>query len=476
VRPGELLAKRYELEKLVGTGGMSTVFRARDRELERTVALKVLHEKYAAEKDVLDRFRREAKLVAGLSHPNIVAVIDRGSHEGRPFIVFEYIAGENLKQLVGRVGPLPVERALELAIQVGRGLEFAHGMGFVHRDVKPQNVLLNGNGEAKVTDFGIARALEGHEGETQVGTVLGTCDYIAPEQAQGRRVDELTDVYSLGIVLYELLTGDVPFTGDNFVAIAMQHINSTPPSVTLHRRDVPARLDRAIEQALEKDPADRFETMSAFVRELEGCLADVRARGDTSATAIIPVIERRERRERRDRRVVDRLILAAAAVAILGGVAALAYTQGWFGAEQTYAPISVVATASYDPDGDNKVERPDLVSLATDGLQSTSWQTESYTDRSGSLFGKPGVGIVVDAGEPVALHTLTVTSSTPGFTAEVQAGDSRSGPFSPDSGSEVVGETTTFTLRGASARYYLVWITNRGSAPSVHIDEITARG
>ena len=166
-------------------------------------------------------------------------MIDRGEYGGSPFIVLEYVAGENLKQLVGRQGPLPVERALELTIEIAGGLAFAHQKGFVHRDVKPQNVLLNGKGEAKVTDFGIARPLEAQEGETQTGTVLGTCDYISPEQAQGRRVDERTDIYSLGIVLYELLTGQVPFTGENFVAVAMQHINAPPPPVTLERPEVP---------------------------------------------------------------------------------------------------------------------------------------------------------------------------------------------------------------------------------------------
>src|SRR5215471_8194218 len=261
---GDVVAGRYELEQLVGSGGMSSVFRAHDRVLERTVALKVLHERLTAHSEVVDRFSREAKLVAGLSHHNIVAVIDRGDDGGSPFIVFEYIAGENLKQLLGRDGPLPVERVLELGIEIARALAFAHEKGFVHRDVKPQNVLLNGNGEAKVTDFGIARPIESQDGETATGTVLGTCDYISPEQAQGRHVDELTDVYSLGIVLYELLTGEVPYTGDNFVAIAMQHINAPPPPVSLKRPEVPRRVEAAVEKALSKEPAERFPTMDAF--------------------------------------------------------------------------------------------------------------------------------------------------------------------------------------------------------------------
>src|SRR5947199_5241035 len=191
---------------------MSSVYRAHDSLLERYVALKVLHEQYNEDDDFVERFKREARLVAQLQHPNIVTVIDRGEQAGRQYIVFEYIEGENLKELVVRRGRLEVREALEIAIEVARALGFAHEHGLVHRDVKPQNVLLNGDGRAKVTDFGIARSVD-VDGMTQTGTVLGTSNYIAPEQASGQRVDSQTDVYSLGVVLYELLAGDVPFPG-----------------------------------------------------------------------------------------------------------------------------------------------------------------------------------------------------------------------------------------------------------------------
>src|SRR5918996_1942549 len=187
---GELVAGRYELEELVGTGGMSSVYRAHDRLLERHVALKILHESHLADAETIERFRREARAVAQLSHPNIVTVIDRGEDGGRQFIVFEYIAGENLKQAITREGPQPVRRVLELGIQIGRALAFAHTAGLIHRDVKPQNVLLNGDGEAMVTDFGIARSLDVERSVTQTGTVLGTSNYIAPEQASGEPVSE----------------------------------------------------------------------------------------------------------------------------------------------------------------------------------------------------------------------------------------------------------------------------------------------
>src|SRR5438874_5940296 len=205
---GEVIADRYELEELVGTGGMSSVFKARDRMLDRNVALKILHEHYLDDDEYVERFRREARAVAQLSHPNIVTVIDRGEANGRQFIVFEYIDGSTLKEVVEARGPLPVREAVELAIGIARGLAFAHANGLVHRDVKPQNVLLNGDGKPKVTDFGIARSLD-VAGVTQTGTVLGTSQYIAPEQASGQPVDAQSDVYSLGAVLYELLTGTV---------------------------------------------------------------------------------------------------------------------------------------------------------------------------------------------------------------------------------------------------------------------------
>src|SRR5919204_4758585 len=220
VRPGAamigaLIAERYELQELVGTGGMSSVYRAHDRQLERLVALKLLHDRYLGDEDAVERFKREARSAAALSHPNIVTVIDRGEHEGRPFIVFEYVVGQSLKQRIVEQGPMPVPEALRLALQIGGALAFAHEHGLVHRDVKPQNVLVSDDGLAKMTDFGIARSLDVKRGLTQTGTVLGTSEYIAPEQAQGAGVDERTDVYSLGVVLYELLTGTVPFRGES---------------------------------------------------------------------------------------------------------------------------------------------------------------------------------------------------------------------------------------------------------------------
>src|SRR5215210_6853276 len=264
---------------------MSSVFKARDSLLERPVALKILHEHYVTDADYVERFRREARAVAQLAHPNIVTVIDRGEEGGRQFIVFEYVEGENLKQVVTRAGALPVREAVDLGLQIARALGYAHHRGIVHRDVKPQNVILNEDGRAKVTDFGIARSLD-VDGVTRTGTVLGTSNYIAPEQASGQQVNALTDVYSLGCVLFELLTGDVPFEGENFVSVALKHVNEPPPRVIDRRHDVPLRLSNAVERAMAKEPRDRFASMDDFVAEVEACVAELGPDADADATHI----------------------------------------------------------------------------------------------------------------------------------------------------------------------------------------------
>jgi serine/threonine-protein kinase len=479
----EVIADRYELEELVGTGGMSSVYKARDRLLERNVALKVLHPHHSDDAEYVERFRREARSVAQLSHPHIVTVIDRGEDGGQQFIVFEFIDGENLKQLIGRIGPLPVRRAVELALEIADALAFAHDHGLVHRDVKPQNVLLTPDGDAKVTDFGIARSLDVEQGVTQTGTVLGTSNYLSPEQASGQPVTPATDVYSLGVVLFELLTGEVPFPGENFVAVAMKHINEPPPDLTEKRPDVPLRLVAAVERALEKDPLRRFQSMGELASELRQCLVEMSS-ADEERTFIAPSPVLKESRPhrvraRRRRWPLVAFVLLVAAAAIAAAVIGFDGSKGKGTAPSgpiAGSAVPLVGVASYDPtsDGGDGSEDPGEVGLATDGNPQTFWHTDIYSNQNfGNL--KPGVGLVLDARRVATLQRITVTTDTPGFPTKIQAGSSPSGPFSDDSAVRTVNGRTTFTLHGAKARYYVVWLTGLPPGRTVHVNEVTAR-
>ena len=482
----ELIADRYELEELVGTGGMSSVYRAHDVMLERKVALKVLHPHFGDDPEYVERFSREARAVAQLSHPHIVTVIDRGESDGRRYIVFEYVDGDNLKQTLERTGPLPIPRALRIAAEIADGLEFAHEQGLVHRDVKPQNILLTPEGDAKVTDFGIARSLDVEHGVTQTGTVLGTGSYLSPEQASGGPVTPATDVYSLGVVLYELLTGEVPFTGGSVVEVAMRHVHQRPPDLLRKRPDASLRLAAAVDRALAKDPEDRFPSMRAFAAELRACLAELDGPAPHESVALdgepTMVVRPRRAPPARSRRrrwglVPLVVILLAAAAGAIAAVVLLssegtqdAATSGT-GAPAT-TPVRLSGLTGYDPQGTGGEHDGDAPK-ATDGDARTFWQTETYaTPAFGGL--KDGVGLVLDAGRDVALSTLTVSTDTPGYTAEVEAGGSPQGPFERDSTVRTVGARTTFTLEGKRGRYYVLWITGLGSYDFAHVNEVTA--
>ena len=477
---GELIGGRYEIEELVGTGGMSSVYRARDSVLERRVALKVLHEHFSADPEYVERFRREARAIARLNHPNIVTVIDRGEFGKRQFIVFEHIPGENLKEVVEREGQLPVAQALALTHQIARGLAFAHQHGVVHRDVKPQNVLVDESGTAKVTDFGIARSLDPGEELTQTGTLLGTSDYIAPEQASGEPIDARSDQYSLGVLLYELLTGEVPYPADSFMAVAMRHLRDPVPSVRERRRDVPDRVDKIVARAMAKRPADRFPSTEAMMGAIEAALADTgEGAGRNEATGVHSRIERpspsrsaarpgprrRQRRRRFAPLLLALLVVGAGAIAL--GLILAGRDGGGSGAAGSIGGVKLTAFEDYDPQGDQS-EHPESVANATDGDVSTFWTTETYR-----TFSKPGVGLILDAGKAVSIEHLQIVSNEPGFTAEILAGDNPNGGFVPFSEEHEIGRRTTLELAGGkSYRYYVVWITDPNRR--AHVNEVRA--
>src|SRR5664280_98260 len=263
---GALFDGRYKIIKKLGTGGMATVYLAEDQELGRRIAIKILNSKHAADQQFVERFRREASSAAGLSHPNIVQIYDRGNAEGTYYIAMELIDGRSLKELVIQRGPSPILVAVNYGRQILAALRFAHRNGVVHRDIKPHNVLVDDEGRIKVTDFGIARA--GASEMTEVGSIIGTAQYLSPEQARGAPVDDRSDLYSVGVLLYELLTGEAPYSGDTPVEIAMKHLSAIPEPPSVKRPEIPPALDAVVLRALAKDPDDRYQSAAEMDADL----------------------------------------------------------------------------------------------------------------------------------------------------------------------------------------------------------------
>jgi eukaryotic-like serine/threonine-protein kinase len=292
-REVRVLNGRYEIDSRLGEGGMATVFGGSDRVLGRKVAVKVLARQYARDRTSVERFRREAQAAAGLNHPNVVSVFDTGSDDGVHYIVMEHVEGRTLADIIREEGALPPARAAEIAVDVCRALSSAHEKGMVHRDVKPGNVLLTPDGGVKVADFGIARVASG-EPLTATGSVMGTASYLSPEQARGASIDARSDIYSLGCVLYEMLTGQTPFAGDTPVSIAYKHVEEQPTAPTLVNPAVPEGLEAVVTKAMAKDPADRFQSATQMARDLREAApaasaepAEVMPTGER--TAILPV-------------------------------------------------------------------------------------------------------------------------------------------------------------------------------------------
>ena len=500
---GMQLNGRYRLEAQIGAGGMSTVYRATDTVLERHVAVKLMHREFAEDSDQLERFRREARAVAQLSHPHIVNVIDAGEDSGHPYIVFEHVDGETLKERIRRLGRLPVDQAVAYAIEIARALGAAHARGIVHRDIKPQNVLIGPDGSAKVTDFGIARSLD-DEGLTAAGRVLGTTDYVSPEQALGREVGGQTDIYSLGVVLYEMLVGDVPFDGDSQVAVAMRHVREDFPDVREHRPEVSASLARVLDRMTAKDLGERYRDAATVIRELEEVLAlEAARRGQSTgeATSVLRTLPEPTRRRLplrlRWRPPLVASILAgllAAAVMAVGAKELADRTQRGTGAGTIEEPpgteiVSVRRTSgvAYDPYGDD-AEHDAEAARAVDREPQTYWSTETYRDGklANAQGDKDGVGIYVDARPGVEAVSLTIQTAEPGWRAEIYAANRIPARVERDQTLQAAGwrrlAQGTVTRReqsfrldtgGRAYRFYLVWVTQLPPGEQrVEIDEI----
>ena len=483
------LAGRYRLERALGSGASATVWIAFDTVLERRVAVKILARELAGEPDKLERFRREARALAKLGHPHIVTVIDVGEDAGTPFIVLEYVAGETLKERLRRAGRLPVDEAIAYTVEVARALAAAHEGGIVHRDVKAQNILLDPDGGAKLTDFGIARS--GAEvALTQGGRVLGTTDYVSPEQALGHEVTGQSDLYSLGIVLYEALTGAVPFAASTQLAVATMHVRAQIPDVQRARPEVSAALASVIDHATAKRPERRYPDARTMIAELERALAIETARaGDATgpAQSVLRTLPAGDRRRVPMRvRHPNSIALTAAVVAlVLAAVAAFALANIHRNARH-HAPLRTVehraslggATATaYNPFGRGGPDNAAQARLAIAGRPGGGWATNRYA--RGALR-KPGVGVYILLPRALAANRLTLDTSTPGFALQVWGADRLRGARSaPTAGlvalgwhrlgqlSRVAGSATVGLDEPATRyRYYLAWITRLQPDPS----------
>jgi hypothetical protein len=486
----DVLADRYELTEVIARGGMATVWRATDRILARPVAVKILHEHLAEDETFLERFRREALAAASLSHPHVVAIYDTGEDGGEAgalshYIVMEHCGGGTLATLLSAEGPFEPGRAIRVGSTICDALEYAHSKGIVHRDVKPANVLVGDDGLFKVGDFGIAKAVTATSDITTTGTIMGTVAYISPEYASDRELDARSDIYSLGVVLYELVVGKPPFEETSSVGVAMKHLNELPAPPRTRRAGIPRALESIVMKALEKDPERRF----ASAGEMRTALDSIPGASDTQVLRrpppVRPVAQGQASFRSESRWITPVVALIVGAIVLAMIVAALFDDGGNQGnrdgqprGSEAGSAIEVQAVGELDPPpGDGEEDAGD-VDLVTDGDPATTWDTDTY--QTALQDRKPGVGVVLDLGDIVDVTTVEVATTTPGIDVELWASDEPPGSLDDldriDSVSDA-GGTFTFDAR-ASHRYWVVWITALpgGGAGSATIGEVTFHG
>jgi serine/threonine-protein kinase len=484
-----VLLGRYRLVSPIASGGMAEVWEGHDDVLARAVAVKMLHPHLAVDEELRERFRREAVAAARLAHANVVSTFDTGEDDGLPFIVMELIRGKTLRALLDE-GPMRPAIVAAIGLQIAEALDAAHRAGIIHRDVKPGNVLLCGDdpigapNSVKVADFGIARAATARDSTdlTQPGVLLGTTKYLSPEQAQGAEPDARSDVYALGVVLYEMLTGRPPFAGASAVATALAHVEQEPLRPRQVRAGIPRSMETIVLKAMAKDPEQRFATAA----DLAAALRSVDVGDDDAVPAVIrdptpptgtpPAFHQSERGW-----LVPALLIVLAAAGLiaigiaLSGTSVLPGTTKSNNAAAGPQPVPIVAATSVDPkDGE---EKPELVKYVFDGDPSTFWETSSYADRN---FGrlKPGLGLQLDLGASGSVSSVEVNSPSNGWLASVYVAAQGSpdikawGAPAATTPNEVIGSTTIRLPAKTSGRYVLLWFTQLAQDNKVQVAEI----